>query len=169
MKERYWNSYMAGIALGALLFLSIYLTGNGLGASGGVQRMLAFFTDLLAPGHVDATPYWAKLAGADRQPLDNWLVIEVIGVVIGGMVSGLMHGRLKIETFKGPRISNKSRWLFAFIGGLLMGYGARLARGCTSGLALSGGSVLSVGAWVFMLSIFAAAYALAWFLKRLWL
>ena len=46
------------------------------------------------------------------------------------------------------------RVAFALVGGAIMGYGARLARGCTSGLALSGGAVLSVGAWVFMLAIF---------------
>ena len=37
------------------------------------------------------------------------------------------------------------RWMTAFVGGGLMGYGARMARGCTSGQALSGGAVMSVG------------------------
>jgi len=49
-----------------------------------------------------------------------------------------------------------------------MAYGARLARGCTSGQALSGGAVLSVGSWAFMFSIFGAGYAVAWFVRRLW-
>jgi len=58
-------------------------------------------------------------------------------------------------------------WM-AFLGGALMGYGARLARGCTSGQALSGGAVLSVGSWAFMFAVFAGAYALAYFLRRFW-
>jgi uncharacterized membrane protein YedE/YeeE len=49
-----------------------------------------------------------------------------------------------------------------------MGFGTRLARGCTSGLALSGGALLSVGAWVFMLAIFAAGYAVAPLVRRQW-
>jgi uncharacterized membrane protein YedE/YeeE len=53
-------------------------------------------------------------------------------------------------------------------GGVLMGVGAKLARGCTSGQALSGGALLSVGSWIFIASCFAAGYALAPFARRLW-
>ena len=90
-------------------------------------------------------------------------------ILLGGLVSGWLGGRLKLETRKGPRISNRTRWIMAFAGGMIMGWGARLARGCTSGQALSGGAVLSAGSWAFMFSIFIGAYALAWFLRRLWL
>ena len=58
--------------------------------------------------------------------------------------------------------------MFAFLGGAFMGYGARMARGCTSGQALSGGAVLSAGSWAFMMAVFAGAYALAYFVRRLW-
>jgi hypothetical protein len=63
----------------------------------------------------------------------------------------------------------RARWALAFAGGLLSGFGARMARGCTSGLALSGGATLSAGAFVFMLSVFAAAFAGAYLLRRIWL
>ena len=59
-------------------------------------------------------------------------------------------------------------WGMAFFGGVLMGYGARLARGCTSGQALSGGAVLSVGSWVFMFAVFGGAYGLAYFVRKFW-
>ena len=49
-----------------------------------------------------------------------------------------------------------------------MGWAAALARGCTSGQALSGGAVLAVGSWAFMMMVFAGAYALAYPLRRLW-
>ncbi len=49
-----------------------------------------------------------------------------------------------------------------------MGFGARLARGCTSGQALSGGAVLSVGSWAFIFAVFAGAYAVAYFVRGLW-
>jgi uncharacterized membrane protein YedE/YeeE len=56
----------------------------------------------------------------------------------------------------------------AFIGGTIMVYGARLARGCTSGQALSGGATLAAGSWLLMFGIFASAYALAYFVRKLW-
>jgi hypothetical protein len=58
--------------------------------------------------------------------------------------------------------------MFALAGGILVGYAAQIARGCTSGQALSGGAVLSVGSWAFMFSVFGGAYALAWFIRKLW-
>ena len=69
---------------------------------------------------------------------------------------------------KGPRVSNKKRLILAFVGGSLMGYGAKLARGCTSGQGLTGGALLSVGGWAFMLAVFAGAYAFAYFVRRQW-
>jgi hypothetical protein len=49
-----------------------------------------------------------------------------------------------------------------------MGFGAKLARGCTSGQALTGGALLAVGSWVFIASCFGAGYVLAPLARRLW-
>jgi uncharacterized membrane protein YedE/YeeE len=163
------NAYLAGILLGIVLFLAFFITGNGLGASGGLNRVVVFFEDALLPNHVDNTPYLASMAGGDTNPLDSWVVFITIGTVIGGFLSGWWHGRIKVETNRGPRMSVRSRWLMAFIGGAIMGYGARLARGCTSGQALSGGAVLSVGSWAFMFAVFAGGYAVAYFVRKFWL
>jgi hypothetical protein len=165
----YAHPYLGGVLLGLVLFASFFFTGNGLGASGGLNRYIVFFEDLIAPQHVDTTPYLLKMAGGDKNPLDDWVVLVVAGALVGGFVSGWWHGRVKVETNKGPRISARTRWLTAFVGGAIMGYGARMARGCTSGLALSGGAVLSVGAWAFMFSVFAGAYAVAYFVRKLWI
>jgi uncharacterized protein len=164
----YVNPYLGGALLGVVLFMAFFLTGNGLGASGGLNRIIVYIEDLVVPGHVDRTPYLLAMAGGDRNPLDNWVVPLVFGTLLGGFYSGWRSGRLKIETGKGPNITVKQRWVIAFIGGAFMGYGARVARGCTSGQALSGGAVLSVGSWAFMMAVFAGAYALAYFVRRLW-
>ena len=164
----YANPYLGGVLLGLVLFLSYLITGNGLGASGGLSRYAAFIEDLIAPGHIDQVPYLIAMAGGQRNPLDSWIVVVTTGILIGGFTSGVIHGRTKFETHKGPNISKQTRWLFAFIGGILFAYGARLARGCTSGQALSGGATLSAGSWLVMFSIFGGAYALAYFARRLW-
>lgn len=162
------NPYLAGVLLGLVLFASFFLTGGGLGASGGMNRVTVWCQDILAPEHVDRNPYLLKMAGGEQNPLDHGLVFLLIGALIGGAASGLLHGRWRLETNRGPRVSVGQRWLLAFIGGAIMGYGARFARGCTSGQALSGGATLAAGSWLLMFAIFGGAYALAWFLRKTW-
>ncbi|MFO1271385.1 MAG: YeeE/YedE thiosulfate transporter family protein [Rubrivivax sp.] len=165
----YLNPYLAGAILGVVLFTAFLLTGNGLGSSGATSRIDAALVDLVAPAHVDRTPYLLKMAGGERNPLDDWIVPVFFGALLGGFVSGWRHGRLKLTTTRGPAISDRQRWLMAFLGGMVFLYGARMARGCTSGQALSGGATLAAGSWLVMLAIFASAYGLAWFVRKLWL
>lgn len=164
----YIHPYLGGALLGVVLFLSFLLTGNGLGASGGLNNIVGFVENLVAPAHMDQVPYLVKIAGGDKNPLDSWTVFGLLGTLLGGFTSGWLNGRLKVETVHGPRITPRTRWAMAFIGGAIMGYGARFARGCTSGHALSGGAVLSAGAWAFMFAIFGGGYALAYFLRKFW-
>lgn len=167
-EKPYAHPYVGGALLGLVLFLAFLLTSNGLGASGGLNRLVAAAEDAVIPGHIDQTPYLLKLAGGEKNPLDDWTVSVVFGALIGGATSGLLHGRFKPELNKGPRISNRARLLFAFAGGVIMAYGARMARGCTSGQALSGGATLSAGSWALMMLIFGGAYMLAYFVRKLW-
>jgi uncharacterized membrane protein YedE/YeeE len=109
------------------------------------------------------------MAGGHRSAWSHYSIFMIAGTLLGGFASGLFNRRVKLELRKGPRITSATRVVFALLGGALMGYGARLARGCTSGQALSGGAVLSVGSWAFALAVFAGAYAVAWFFRRLWL
>ncbi len=164
----YVHPYAAGILLGLVLFASFFVTGNGLGASGGMNRLLVVIEDAVYPEHVDRTAYLAEMAGGEANPLDSWVVFVTLGAIVGGLAAGLMNGRFKVETNRGPRVSVRMRWMMAFIGGSFMGFGARMARGCTSGQALSGGAVLSLGSWAFMFAVFAGAYALAYFVRKLW-
>jgi len=164
----YVNPYLGGLLLGLVLFGAYAVTGAGLGASGAITRLQLFFVDLVASHHVDTNAYWAAKAGGDRSPLLNPGVFMLLGVILGGALSGIANRRFKLELRRGPSISVATRVAMALTGGVLMGVGARLARGCTSGQALSGGAVLSIGSFVFMFAIFGAAYALAYFVRKLW-
>ena len=168
-EQDYVNPYLGGILLGLVLFASLFITGSGLGASGGYSRYVAFIEDIVAPGHIDQVPYLIHIAGGELNPLDNWIVMVTTGVLLGGLVSGLIHGRAKVELNKGPQISGRTRLILAFIGGTIFTFGARLARGCTSGQALSGGAVLSAGSWAIAFAIFGSAFGLAYFVRKLWL
>ena len=168
-EKPYVHPYLGGVVLGIVLFLAFFLTGNGLGSSGGTTRIVTFVEDQINPAHVNRTPYLLKMAGGDKNPLDDWIIPVFLGALVGGFTSGLIFGRAKIETTKGPNVSNRTRWLMAFLGGTIFLYGARMARGCTSGQALSGGASLAAGSWLIMFAIFAGAYAVAYFVRKLWL
>lgn len=164
----YLNPYIGGTLLGIVLFLTFFVTGGGLGASGGINHVQVALLKLAAPAHIDRVAYMADIGGGVRNALNNSGVFMLLGTILGGALSGLWNRRMKVEIRKGPRIAVNRRLAFAFAGGTIMGFGARLARGCTSGQALSGGAVLSVGSFAFMFSVFGGAYALAWFLRRIW-
>ena len=167
-EKKYWNPYFGGLMLGLMLFGSFFITSHGVGASGAINRVVVFFEGLVAQNHVDMTPYLAHMGGGSKNPLNSWIIWLVLGIILGGAVSGLINGRFKFEIFHGPRISPTTRMIMAVIGGIIMGYGARMARGCTSGQGLSGGSVLSVGSWLYLFAVFAGAYVTAIFARRLW-
>jgi uncharacterized membrane protein YedE/YeeE len=162
------NPFLGGLVLGVVLFLAFFLTGNGLGASGGLSRMIVWVIALVAPDQVGRVSYLVEYAGGSKNALDHWIVLLTVGIFLGGLLSGWFGHRIKLETIRGPRISDRQRWLFAFAGGILSGYGARLARGCTSSQGLSGAATLSVGSWAFLLAFFAGGYLLAYFMRRLW-
>jgi uncharacterized membrane protein YedE/YeeE len=167
MKEqKFWSPYVAGVGLGLTLLLAFVLVGRGLGASGAMMRFDVWFMNLIMSDHVSNSAYFSKYL---PNPFSNWLVYQVVGVMIGGFISGALAGRLKFKTGRGPNFTDKKRWVFAFIGGIIMGFGARLARGCTSGLALTGGASLAIGGWVFMFAVFGGAYATAYFVRKQWI
>lgn len=165
----YANPYLAGIGLGLVLLAAFVVLGRGLGASGAFTSVIAVTVGEVAPEHAAGNEFFADyLAAGTGHPLKTFLVFEVLGVLAGGFASGALAGRLRRRVEKGPRIGTGGRLALAFVGGGLMGAGAKLARGCTSGQALTGGALLNVGSWAFMLSVFAGAYAVAWFVRRQW-
>ena len=168
--QPYVNPYLAGFVLGLVLLTAFVVMGRGLGASGAFSTLIATGINQVAPEHAAGNDFYARYIGdGSFNPLKDWLLFEVIGVLLGGFLSGALAGRLKLKVEKGPNISTRSRLIFAVIGGALMGVGAKLAIGCTSGQALTGGSLLNLGSWIFMMCVFGGAYALAWFFRRQWL
>ncbi|NOZ49045.1 MAG: YeeE/YedE family protein [Chloroflexi bacterium] len=164
----YTNSLLAGLLLGAVLFFAYFISGDGLGASGAENRIAIWLAKLIAPGWVNSTPAYIKYGGGIKQPLDHAIVMIGLGVILGGFLSSYFQGRFQRGTTRGPHVSPKLRWTLAFLGGIFAGFGARLARGCTSGQGLNGAATLSVGSWAFLLAFFAGGYALAYFVRKLW-
>jgi hypothetical protein len=166
-KKPYWSPYLAGLGIGLTLLASIYVLGSGLGASGAFSRMAAAAAHAVAPAYTESNPAW-KSYFEHGPVLKDWMIFLVAGVLAGGLLGALTGGRFEKTVEKGPSISMRSRLLLAFAGGTATAVAARLARGCTSGQALTGGAELALGSWAFMFSVFAGGYAMAWFVRRQW-
>lgn len=169
-EKKYMNPYLAGVLLGLLLIATIYITGRGLGASGAVKSFAVGIVETVAPDHAHNQTFYNEYSKDHTgSPLMNWLVFEVVGVLIGAFLSGLISNRLNLVLEHGPRIKSNIRIAGALIGGLLFGFGAQLGRGCTSGSALSGMAVLSTGGLITMAAIFGGAYLFAYFFRKFWI
>lgn len=158
----YADPIRIGVLLGLLLFGAILVAGRGLGASGAFAAGAAAGLDLVAPDATRANAYVAERVPTGRGGLlGEWLVLELIGVAAGAWWSARRAGRagMRLETVAGE--AGRNRLIRALAGGALMGAGARLAHGCTSGLALTGGALLNTGAWLFIPVAFGAAFLVA--------
>lgn len=163
----YADPYVAGAGLGLVLLAAFVLVGRGLGASGAFASTAAGAVALVAPEQAQASPLFSHYLGGPG-PWLEWLSIELLGVVTGAWLSAWRAGRLRLTVERGSAVALARRLALAFGGGVLMAVGAVLARGCTSGQALTGGALLAVGGWVFLAVAFASAYALAPLLRRVW-
>ncbi len=168
--KSYADPYLAGVAIGLVLLAAYLIAGRGLGASGGFASVAAAATAAVrgparAAQSAAVAPY---LTRGVASPLSDWLVLELLGVAAGGFASAWRAGRARIAIERGPSVAPRSRMIAAVGGGVFMGVGAKFARGCTSGQALTGGALLSAGSWIFIGTCFASAYALAPLARRLW-
>ncbi len=165
---KYSDPYLSGVALGLVLLAAFVFAGRGLGASGAFAATATGAVTAVAPEYAAQNPYFGRYLARPGGPWREWLLIEIIGVVGGGFVSAALAGRLRRVVERGSGVTRSARLAIASAGGALMGVGAVLARGCTSGQALTGGALLSVGSWTFMLTAFAAGYAVAPVVRRAW-
>lgn len=168
-EHTYWNPYFGGFMLGILLIATFYITGRGLGATGGAKSAIITTVENVAPKFAADSEYYSKYYDEEKNPMKNWLVFETLGILAGALLSGALSGRVRFRIQHMPKISPSKRLLFAGIGGILFGFGSQLSRGCTSGAALSGASVLSLGGFISMIAIFGSAFAFAYFFRKLWI
>lgn len=168
--RRYLNPYVGGVLLGLVLLAANFVSGRGLGASGAIKSVVATTIETVDKNAVNTMPFMEEYSKAHGgSPMRSWLVFEMMGVIVGGFLSGALAGRLKLKVEHSPKITSKRRLVFALAGGTLFGLGSQLGRGCTSGSALSGMAVLSLGGFITMMAIFGTAFALAYFFRRNWI
>lgn len=164
---RRWSPFAAGALLGVLSWATFYFMDKPLGVSTSVCHAAATVIGAVDQQAVHDNPYFAKLLTTKDgwKPVFDWQFALVSMMAVGAFFSarlgrGFDPTRGMPTTWSarfGP--SRPLRWAGAFIGGFILIFGARLADGCTSGHAISGGLQLALSSWVFMIAMFATGTA----------
>jgi uncharacterized membrane protein YedE/YeeE len=109
----------------------------------------------VAPAATHANAYLGPMVERGN-PMSSWITWQVIGVAMGALLAAFMGGRFRVQMDGAHSVGTPRRLATALGGGLLAGFGARVAAGCTSGLGLSGAATLGVAAFVFLALFFAS-------------
>ena len=144
-----WSPYAVGIGIGILSWLSFLISGKPIATSTTFARIGGMIEEVITGDKVKQRPYYKKI-----KLKINWQWMLVVGVVLGSFLSAIISGDFQVGVWV-PSIwasafgdSALLRLLVAFAGGIILGFGARFADGCTSGHGISGTLQLSVSSWV---------------------
>jgi uncharacterized membrane protein YedE/YeeE len=166
-KNRFWSPYVSGIGLGLTLLAAFYIMGKGLGASSAFSIASAVAAQKINPEYAGSLKYFSRyLSGGS--PLKDWIVFEILGLFIGAITGALLSRSFKLKMDGPAHMHGGVRVFTALSGGVLLGFAGRLARGCTSGVALTGGAQLALAGWVFVISMFVTGFVFAAVFRRMW-
>jgi hypothetical protein len=151
-----WNPYLVGAGIGVLSWVAFAVVNQPLGISTALSSASSVCAlPVMGSEAVSKNAYWAK----NPLKLDGGMLF-LIGTFLGSLLSVLASRAFRWETV--PSVwrqrfggSSAKRLLAAFLGGLVIMYGARMAGGCTSGHGISGSLQLALSSWVFFLTMFA--------------
>lgn len=163
LQSKRWSPYAAGAAIGALETIAILTAKKPLGITTPFEEAAAMTAEKIAPEAMDVDRYYEE---SGKRPSIDWEWGLVGGVVLGALISA----RLSRDPVPPPvphswrhRVSS-SRWLrygTAASGGALMMFGARMAKGCTSGHGISGTMQFAASSWLFDPIIFGVGAAVS--------
>lgn len=157
------SPYLVGGALGLLNTFAFATASRGLGVTTAFEDAAALAGRRVAPDAMHLNAYIAK---REETPKLDWESLLVVGVLAGSYLAARAASERATRTIPitWARRFGKSRakrYAAAFVGGAVMMFGARMAKGCTSGHALTGTAQLALSSWVFSPIMFATAAAVA--------
>jgi hypothetical protein len=166
-KKARWNPYLVGVGLGVLSWLAFTVLNQPMGISTALSSVSSVCAlPAMGAEAVAKNPYWAKLPFK----WDGGMLF-LVGTFLGSLISVLASRTFALEavptTWKERFGGSTAKRLFgAFLGGVIIMYGARMAGGCTSGHGISGSLQLALSSWVFFLTMFASGIITAFLLFR---
>jgi len=149
-----WSPYIVGIGIGILSWFSFLISDKPIGCSTAFTRTSGMIERLFSGKRVLEKNYYVRFP-----PIVDWEWMLVVGVIIGSFISAKLSGQFHMQwipdtwssTFGSALIT---RWLIALFGGVIIGFGARWAGGCTSGHGISGTLQLAVSSWLAVICFF---------------
>jgi hypothetical protein len=156
VRQANWSPYAAGVLLGVTGIFSVLLAHRLLGASTGMATIASSLMNAAAPDTAQNNMYFKFI----MPPGLNWEVLLLVGMFFGGMFAALTGRTFKLRWNSDPAwrkvfgAQGWKRFVLGFLGAVVIQYGAGIAGGCTSGLAISGGMLLAPSAFVFMAGMF---------------
>ena len=168
LRQENWSPYAAGVLLGLTGIFAVVAGNRMLAASGPIATIASTLFNNLTPDAAQSNLYFHYVA----IPGLNWHVVLYAGIVLGGLVGALSSGTFRLRWSDDPaweKVFGSGLWkrlLLGFVGAMILQYGASIAGGCTSGLAISGGMVLAPAAFLFMGGMFASGILVALIIYR---
>jgi hypothetical protein len=166
-----WSPYAAGVLLGVVGVLTVWLANSLLGASGGFENLAGMIGQSVAPEAFN-NMYFSFI----MKPEITFGVVLLVGLFFGGMLGAATSGTLKWGRKDAANSDAQwksifgaqtwKRWAIAFLGAIVLEYAAGIAGGCTSGLAISGGMLLAPAAFLFIAGMFASGIVTAMMVYR---
>jgi hypothetical protein len=129
LQQAQWSPYLVGALIGVLSWFSFLSVGKLLGVSTSFVRTVGMIEKVFIPDHAKGNPYFRE-----EKPEIDWQWMLVLGIFIGSFLSAWISGDFSIKAL--PRLWERQfgpsiwfRWSMAFVGGVILMFGARLAGG----------------------------------------
>jgi uncharacterized membrane protein YedE/YeeE len=160
LRQTEWPWWQAGILVGLLNMFAFYTANYYLSTSTTFSRAAGMVVGLFAPGHVAENAYYQA-----HKPVVDWQFMLVIGIFLGAFLASKLSGSFQVslvpDLFAARFGQGTIRRLgIGLLGGVLLGFGARMADGCTSGHTISGAAQLALSGWVATMGFFIGGIAL---------
>jgi len=159
-----WSPYLVGIGIGILSWFTFLLSNKPIGCSTAFARTSGMIERCFIGDKVEEKLYFKEFPAKI-----DWEWMLVLGIIIGSFLSASLSGEFKLQwipsvwlTTFGGNIT--PRLVTAFLGGIILGVGARWAGGCTSGHGISGTLQLVVSSWIAAICFFVGGIATAYFI-----
>lgn len=161
-----WSPYIVGAGIGVLSWITFLISDKPLGCSTAFARTSGMLGKIFGKKRIEENKYFQKFV-----PEIDWEWMLVLGVIIGAFVSALISGDFRFFFLPSKWIAAFGntpvlRFFVALIGGILMGFGARWAGGCTSGHGISGALQLAISSWIAAICFFVGGIAAAFLIFR---
>lgn len=143
--KNHWPILTVVLTLALANFLTLFIAGRPWGVSGAYSLWGA---KLITATGIDLN-FWSNQTALERSIFFDVTSVMNFGILLGALITAQFKGIFKIEW----NISLKL-FLMSILGGIMLGYGSRIAYGCNIGAFYSGVSSANLGGWVWFVSAF---------------